>query len=151
MKKYDKLVFVGKDNTSISPMAEAIAQRAMALEDILVESKGLVVLFPEPVNPKAEAILVSHALSMKEHMSAPFTENEFDERTLILAVTGEVKQQLERDYENPLNVEVLCSYVGETEDIDNPYGGDLSDYGHCYDRLEELVMKLADKLVKEDM
>ena len=67
MKKYDKLIFVSGSDTSTSPMAEAILQSKYLLEDILVDSKGLVVLFPEPINPKAEAVLVSNGLSMKDH------------------------------------------------------------------------------------
>ncbi len=151
MKTYDKLVFVGTDNTSVSPMAEAAAQKVLALEDILIESKGMVVLFPEPVNPKAEAILVSHGLSMKDHMSAELTEDEFDERTLIVTVNTDVKERLLRDYERAQNVYSLGEFAGEENEVNDPYGGDLADYGHCYDRLEELVRKLADRLVKEDM
>lgn len=65
MKHYDKLIFVSESDTSTSPMAEAILQKEFLLEDILITSKGLVVLFPEPINPKSEAVLVSHSLSMK--------------------------------------------------------------------------------------
>ena len=53
MKHYDKLIFVSDSDTATGPMAEAILQREFLLEDILITSKGLVVLFPEPVNPKA--------------------------------------------------------------------------------------------------
>ena len=69
MKQYDKLIFVSGSDTSTSPMAEAILQNLFLLEDILIDSKGLVVLFPEPINPKAEAILVRNGMSMKEHTS----------------------------------------------------------------------------------
>ena len=86
MKHYDKLIFVSESDTSTSPMAEAILQREFLLEDILITSKGLVVLFPEPINPKAEAVLVSHSLSMKNHVSEELTEDDFDDRTLILTM-----------------------------------------------------------------
>ena len=51
MKQYDKLIFVSGSDTSTSPMAEAILQNLFLLEDILIDSKGLVVLFPEPLEP----------------------------------------------------------------------------------------------------
>ena len=47
MKRYDKLLFVDTQNTCVSPIAEAIMQDRFKLEDILIESRGLVVLFPE--------------------------------------------------------------------------------------------------------
>ena len=80
MKNYDKLIFVGSGNTALSPMAEAILQKKFKIEDILIESRGLVVLFPEPVNPKAEAILVSHGLSMKDYRSQALKDEDFDPR-----------------------------------------------------------------------
>ena len=78
MKDYDKVIFVSTGNTAVGPMTEAIMQDKFRLEDILVESRGLVVLFPEPINPKAEAILVRHGLSMKDHTSVPFDRSSFD-------------------------------------------------------------------------
>ena len=79
MKRYDKLIFVSGSDTSTSPMAEAILQSKYLLEDILIDSKGLVVLFPEPVNAKAEAVLASHGLSMKDHHSEPLVKEDFDD------------------------------------------------------------------------
>ncbi len=152
MKRYDKLIFVGADDTSIGPMANAIAQRELALEDILIASRGLVVLFPEPVNPKAEAILASHSLTMKTHMSTQLTEADFDERNLILAVNEEVLERLRNEFAvTSGNVWSLTGYIGEKGELPDPYGGALTEYGHCFERLEELIRQLADKLVKEDM
>ena len=52
MKRYDKLIFVSNGDTCRGPMAEAILKSKYLLEELEIESKGLVVLFPEPVNPK---------------------------------------------------------------------------------------------------
>ena len=60
MKKYDRLIFVSNSDTCRGPMAEAILKSKFLLSELEVESRGLVVLFPEPVNQKAEAILASH-------------------------------------------------------------------------------------------
>ena len=67
MKKYDKLIFVDSDDTDRAPMASAIMQKKYLLSPLKVCSRGLVVLFPEPVNQKAEAVLVSNGLTAKEH------------------------------------------------------------------------------------
>ena len=67
MKKYDRLIFVSNSDTCRGPMAEAILKSKFLLSELEVESRGLVVLFPEPVNQKAEAILASHWLTMRSY------------------------------------------------------------------------------------
>ena len=52
-----KLIFVCTENTYQSPIAETIFKNINRDLDLLVCSRGLVVLFPEPVNPKAETVL----------------------------------------------------------------------------------------------
>ena len=75
MKKYDRLIFVSNSDTCRGPMAEAILKSKFLLSELEVESRGLVVLFPEPVNQKAEAILASHGLTMKDHTAKNYTKN----------------------------------------------------------------------------
>ena len=116
MKKYDKLIFVSGSDTSTSPMAEAILQSKYLLEDILVDSKGLVVLFPEPINPKAEAVLVSNGLSMKDHTSEPLSQEDFDERTLILTMDYAQKEKILTDYDNVKNVYTVGVYQEKRRD-----------------------------------
>lgn len=53
MKKYDRLIFVSSSDTALGPMAEAILQSKFLLEELEITSKGVVVLFPDPINPKA--------------------------------------------------------------------------------------------------
>ena len=87
MKRYDKLLLVDKEDTAMAPMAEAIMQHRLLLEDILIESRGLVVLFEEPVNPRTEKILdMKGLITEQQHTSRQLEESDFDERTLILTM-----------------------------------------------------------------
>lgn len=151
MKHYDKLIFVSESDTATGPMAEAILQREFLLEDILIVSKGLVVLFPEPVNPKAEAVLVSHSLTMKDHISDQLTDDDFDDRTLILTIDSQQKDRLLKDYSGAKNVFALSAYVQADEEVHDPYGGSLADYNHCFEMLNEQVLRLASILSAEEM
>ena len=74
MKRYDKLIFVSNSDTCRSPMAKAIMQSKFLLEHLEIESRGLVCLFPEPVNQKAEAVLASNGLTMREHEARQLEE-----------------------------------------------------------------------------
>ena len=150
MKHYDKLIFVSESDTATSPMAEAILQQIFILEDLLITSKGLVILFPEPINPKAEAVLVSHSLSMKDHVSEPLTEDDFDDRTLILTMDTAQMELLLKDHEHAKNVFTLASYIQADEDIHDPYGGSLADYNHVYETLNVYVLRLSKILSLEE-
>ena len=64
MRHYSKIIFVCDSGTSRAPMAEAILKEYTIRYPLEVESRGLVVLFPEPINQKAEAILISNGIEM---------------------------------------------------------------------------------------
>lgn len=153
MKRYDRLIFVSNSDTAVGPMAEAILRSKFLLEELTVTSKGIVVLFPEPVNPKAEAVLVSNGLTMKAHMSEPLVQEDIEPRTLILALSQNTRQKILKEYEvKPEQpVYVLNEFVRETRELKNPYGGTLADYGQCFSELEALISKLVILLNEEEL
>lgn len=152
MKRYDRLIFVSNSDTAVGPMAEAILSSKYLLEELAITSKGMVVLFPEPINPKAEAVLVSNGLTMKEHMSDPLVQADFDERTLILVFSSAMRQKVLAEFEAaPERVAVLHEYVGEAVGVSNPYGKDLAEYGQCFAQLEALISRLVVQLNEEEL
>lgn len=153
MKRYDRLIFVSNSDTAVGPMAEAILQSKFLLEELAIMSKGMVVLFPEPINPKAEAILASNGLTMKDHMSDPIEQEDFDDRTLVLAMNQAIRQKILSQFEpeHPDLVRVLNEMVGIREEISNPYGGNLADYGQCFAELEALITRLVVQLNEEEL
>ena len=56
MNTCNKIIFVCMGNTCRSPMAATIMQNRLSKYDVIVESRGMVVLFEEPYNPKAVAV-----------------------------------------------------------------------------------------------
>ncbi len=151
MKRFDKLIFVSGSDTSTSAMAEAILASRYMLEDILIDSKGLVVLFPEPINPKAETVLSENHLTMKEHVSEAFSEDDFDDRTLVLTMDHAQKEKVLSDYKGIKNLYTLTEYIQAEGDVEDPYGGDLEAYRQCFFRLRDLIGKLAETLDQEEL
>ena len=151
MKKYDRLIFVSNSDTCRGPMAEAILKSKFLLSELEVESRGLVVLFPEPVNQKAEAILASHGLTMKDHTAKMLEQEDFDERTLILVMEDALKQRIFQEHENVQNTWQLSEYIKEETDVTEPVGGSLADYGACYELLDCMISSLDVVLNEEEL
>lgn len=151
MKKYDRLIFVSNSDTCRGPMAEAILKSKFLLSELEVESRGLVVLFPEPVNQKAEAILASHGLTMKDHTAKMLEREDFDERTLILVMEDALKQRIFQEHENVQNTWQLSEYIKEETDVTEPVGGSLADYGACYELLDCMISSLVVVLNEEEL
>ena len=151
MKKYDRLIFVSNSDTCRGPMAEAILKSKFLPSELEVESRGLVVLFPEPVNQKAEAILASHGLTMKDHTAKMLEQEDFDERTLILVMEDALKQRIFQEHENVQNTWQLSEYIKEETDVTEPVGGSLADYGACYELLDCMISSLVVVLNEEEL
>ena len=151
MKKYDRLIFVSNSDTCRGPMAEAILKSKFLLSELEVESRGLVVLFPEPVNQKAEAILASHGLTMKDHTAKMLEQEDFDERTLILVMEDALKQRIFQEHENVQNTWQLSEYIKEETDVTELVGGSLADYGACYELLDCMISSLVVVLNEEEL
>ncbi len=66
MKQYDRIIFVDSDDTTRAPMAKVIMKSKFLLASMEICSRGLVVLFPEPMNQKAEAVLISNGYDTKK-------------------------------------------------------------------------------------
>ena len=64
MNRFNKVIFICMGNTCRSPMAATIMTKLMP--DIRVESRGMVVLFPEPYNPKAVAVAAAFLAKQME-------------------------------------------------------------------------------------
>jgi len=117
-------------------------------KDIEVLARGLVVLFPEPINQKAEAVMISNGLSTEGYISTPLREDDITEDTLILTMESVQKRKVLETFKmvNPQNVHVLTEFVGDELEVVNPYGGSLQLYGLCYETLVTTVRKLANIL-----
>ncbi len=152
LKRYDRLIFVSNGDTALGPMAEAILQSKFLLDVLEVTSRGAVVLFPEPINPKAEAVLAGNGLTMKDHVSAPLLAEDFDERTLILATDESVKQKLQKQFgEQADGIRTITEFVGDGRKLSDPYGGGLADYGVSFAELNLLIGKLVLQLNEEEL
>lgn len=147
--KYKKVIFVCNDNTCRGPMAEVIFKRFAAEMDMEAVSRGIVVLFPEPSNPKAEMVLRNHELLLENHTSKRIAKEDIIENTLILTMTDKEKKSVLEEFEeaaDAFDVFSLKEFTDEEGDVIDPYGGDLMDYENCYMDLARIIKKTVVKL-----
>ena len=147
--KYKKVIFVCNDNTCRGPMAEVIFKRFAAEMDMEAVSRGIVVLFPEPSNPKAEMVLRNHELLLENHTSKRIEKEDVIENTLILTMTDREKKSVLKEFKDiaaAFDVFSVKEFTEEEGDVIDPYGGDLMDYENCYMDLARIIKKTVVKL-----
>ena len=148
MKNYNRIMFVCGSDTCRAPMAASILAECNLKKSFEILTRGLVVLFPEPLNQKAEAVMISNGTNLEGFMSTQLVEDDLTEDTLVLVMERSQMEKLFEKYENanPENVNVLTEFVGEELEIIDPYGGTLQAYGLCYEMLRKTIIKLVNLL-----
>lgn len=147
MRRYNKILFVCEDNTATSLMAEQICKSMVTDEAVTIESRGMVVLFPEPINPKAQVVLINHGFSLEEDRVARMLDmDDLDDETLVLTMTVAQKDRIVRDYMNVGSVYSMLGFIEEENDMMDPYGGTLVEYEECFATLSRVIKKIVIKL-----
>lgn len=146
LQKYRRIIFVSGTDSARGPIAAELLRHRELKEEYVVDSRGMVVLFPEPVNQKAEAVMRSAGMTMENHISQQFDGESILEDTLVLALEEAQKVKLKAENENIRNIYTLNEFAGDAAEIPNPYGKPLTAYGECLEVLKSLIEKLADKL-----
>ena len=143
--KYDRVIFVCQDNTSRSIMAEAI-MNSIKKEDIEVMSRGAIVLFSEPINPKVVPILKNYQLEPAKESSQELVPVDIAPCTLVLTMTVKEKKIIEEKFPKYPDIYTMGEFSGQEGDIEEPRSGNLADYGACYEYIDFIVKMIAEKI-----
>ena len=145
MKYFNRVVFVAQSGTTREPMAKGILEDCSLNRPVEILARGLVVNFPEPINPKADAVLISNGINLSDFTSSPLTEEDLTEDTLVLTMENAQREKILSIFPeaDPEMVWVLSDLVGDELEIFDPYGGALPYYGLCYEALRKSIKKLV--------
>lgn len=145
MEKLERIIFVARSGTCREPMAMGILNDLSLKYDVEILARGLVVSFPEPMNGKAEAVLISNGITLENFTSKELTNEEITENTLVLTMERTQRDKVLSHFSNAHaeNVYVLTDFVGDELEILDPYGGSLQSYGLCYETLRKSIKKLV--------
>jgi protein-tyrosine-phosphatase len=145
MTDFRKIIFVCKENVSLSPMAEWVTKSILMDKSKEIVSRGLVVLFPEPRNLKVTDVLVRHGVPCAEQVSQELDASEVDEHTLVITMNFPEKVKIVEDF-GMKEVYTLKEFVDEEGDMTDPYGGDEEAYDAFFLEIRDLLYKMKHRL-----
>ena len=151
MKLYKKLIFVDADDTSRAPMAKVIMKTKPLFRPIEIDSRGLVVLFSQPINQKAEAVLISNGYSAKGHASTAFSSEDLQEGNLILTMEEAQRDKIREEYPDAEDIYTISEFLQMEKEVEPVFGEPLTSYGKCYEMLENIISGIVGKLNEEEL
>ncbi len=147
-----RIIYVAGSGTSRAPMAAAITESMLEDTSVEVIARGMVVQFPEPLNQKAEAVLIGNGFQLDGYQAQQISEEDITEDTIIFTMEEGQRQRLMEDLTNATedNVFVLSRYVGDELEILDPYGAPIQSYGLCFELIKKSVQKALNLLFGEE-
>ncbi len=137
----DTIIFVDNDDISLSVMAKEIALEKRTRQNLHVLSRGLNVLFSEPVNQKTQTVLENHNLDVENHVARRLKQTDFDERTAIVALSIAIKDKIMDRFENTEQLYTISEFFDERIVLLDPFGKDIEEYEECYKILDSVLSK----------
>ncbi|MBE5921228.1 MAG: hypothetical protein E7269_00495 [Lachnospiraceae bacterium] len=145
--RYKKIIFVCRTNTTRSVLAAGIFRKYWDMTRFIsVQSRGLVVLFPEPANAKVIEVGKKKRMFFEAHTATQLAQDDFADSTLILVMTEQYKKKVYEEFPTAINVYTLKEFIGELGDVDDPYGRDLQGYWDFAAEMERMILKVIERL-----
>ena len=106
-------------------------------------SRGTVVLFSEPINPKVNVLLSSHDMNISNHEnSKQLKREEITADTLLLTMTFSDKLKVIEDLGVSNNVYTVGEYIEDDADISDPFDPDETLYDKFLEEVSEKIEKV---------
>lgn len=151
--KYQRIIFVDENGTCRAPMAAEILRECLLDDPLEIVARGLVVLFPEPLNQKADAVMISNGIHVENYQTVGLSPADVTEQTLLICFEDAQRERILKllPPEFPEGqVRVLHELTGDELEIMNPYGAPLPTYGLLFESLNKAIFKLAKRMEKEE-
>jgi len=147
VRQYKRVIFVAGNGISRAPMAAEI-YKTLQHKETEVLARGILVAFPEPLNQKTEAVMISNGITVSDYHAKELQDFEITEDTVIFVMEESQRQKVIEKYEHATeeNTFVLTAFVDEELEIIDPYGGPLQTYGICFEMLKSTLQRVVEKI-----
>ena len=146
------IILVGENNLTRSILAEAILKKIFQqknIENVNVISRGSVVLFSEPISPKASAVLYEHGCEDVSKRSTELTQEDIDNADLILTMSRSDTEHIRDHFEVNTTCMFLGTFIDMEEEIPDVAEDTKEGYEVCYELTKQAMEAAADRLILE--
>ena len=146
LQRYRSILFVDDSGNCHAPVAAELLKRERLRQEYEISARGLVVLFSEPMNPRAEEFLQNEGICTDGFETTALTEEMLTEDTLLFTLSENTKQKVKNEYSEFENVYTLNEFIGEEKEVPSVYGQPQEVYEEMFALLQKYIEKLAEKL-----
>jgi protein-tyrosine-phosphatase len=146
------IILVGENNLTRSILAEAILKKIFQqknIENVNVISRGSIVLFSEPISPKASAVLYEHGCEDMSKRSTELTQEDIDNADLILTMSRSDSEHIRDHFEVNTTCMFLGTFIDMEEEIPDVAEDTKEGYEVCYELTKQAMEAAADRLILE--
>lgn len=148
-----KIVFVCTGNTCRSALAEALARQSATDHNLAIDfaSAGTGAALGAPATDGAILVGLERGVDVSRHRSRPLLPEDVAGDTIVLAMATSHIAAI-RAVAPAAHVALLDEYASRgasSRSVDDPFGGDLTDYRRAADEIEEMLGPALDRAAAE--